>query len=628
MAGLIDSVHHIELDGVAYKLAQDAQGQHHVVSGEPLRPPNSVTIQGESQQKFQPRPDILLWRIDDWSAGEGFNKVDFGRPGRSKQLQACRVFEEPGHLIPGFYVAVGATPGPDTAVQKSLALVTGIDKLYGLDTASNAVYTWNDSTERWGSTTLSGPSVGSQNNAAGDTDAIYWIERGTTTVWKWTGSGVATSISTGLIDANTNYITQLGAYVYVYRPRSGKVWEIPKSGAAGVEIDDFGETSEIPLGLSPITTLDGRVYALVSQRNRTAIREIVPTSAAGTGYGSEIARFEGFAGDAIWSHSGTLYILGRFQETTTTRAIMYLSPGGQYGSLGEIREGQSLLQGSGGAQRMLDHFWVQRRGGTDYSNHTVFQVDATSGAIAAVAYDGIGYATGMNVMSVVAHRGNIFWSTSDTASYKLQMWADMDSYATEAWATSPAHDFDLGSVKYLGTLSLTCEPLPSDWTVYVDYKADEAAWTTGITLSAAGSSGAENTISTDSSTVEFRRLQLRVRMEYTGAAPGDYGPGPTTAPVVTGVEARAAVASKVRVFRYLLDLNDDHSSAKQSLSGASKADLFLASAAKTVVLDLKDGYTDRRAGHYDQYDVVVDSYNVVLDRPGEGLAEVTLREVV
>ncbi|NIP33302.1 MAG: hypothetical protein GWN18_00095, partial [Thermoplasmata archaeon] len=45
-------------------------------------------------------------------------------------------------------------------------------------------------------------------------------------------------------------------------------------------------------------------------------------------------------------------------------------------------------------------------------------------------------------------------------------------------------------------------------------------------------------------------------------------------------------------------------------------------------VDYQDGYTSPRSGEFDQYDVFVDQYNVVLDRPGEGIAAVTLREVI
>ena len=91
---MIDSVFHVELDGVAYKLAQGAEGAHHNLSGEPLRPPNAVTVQGENSQEFQARPDLLLWNWTDWSEGEGRRKLPFTALGRSGHRNTARDFEE------------------------------------------------------------------------------------------------------------------------------------------------------------------------------------------------------------------------------------------------------------------------------------------------------------------------------------------------------------------------------------------------------------------------------------------------------------------------------------------------------------------------------------------------------
>jgi len=66
---MIDSENHISLDGVKYRLDEAAEGEHYIRAGEPLRPPNAQVVQGETGQKFQMRPDTLLWSITDWSGG-------------------------------------------------------------------------------------------------------------------------------------------------------------------------------------------------------------------------------------------------------------------------------------------------------------------------------------------------------------------------------------------------------------------------------------------------------------------------------------------------------------------------------------------------------------------------------
>jgi hypothetical protein len=272
---------------------------------------------------------------------------------------------------------------------------------------------------------------------------------------------------------------------------------------------------------------------------------------------------------------------------------------------------------------MLDHFFVAANLSSTQLQHALFQVDATSGALACVSRDEVGDAAAEIINSLVTHEGSVFWSTDDAASAKRTMRADPTRYMSNSLAVSPEHDFDLVSEKFLSSLVLSCQPLPANWTIYVDYQVDgDGTWTNVITYTTTAGTGLTTAVTTDSATVEFKRIQLRVRFAYTG------GGVPTSAPVVLGIEARAIVATKVKVFQYLLDLSDDRSAGKQSRSGASKVDTFLATAEKTTSVALKDGFTSRKNNVFDEYDVFLDEYNVSLDYPGEGIAAVTLREVI
>ena len=133
MEGLIGN-HHIELDGIRYRLAEGAEGQHHNVRGEPLRPPNAVTVQGESSQKFQPRPEVLLWNWTDWSGGEGLRTLKFGAEfaSRAWQLNRVRVFEEPGHLIPGYHVGTTVDSGGSADFTQNVSLGQARENLYAV----------------------------------------------------------------------------------------------------------------------------------------------------------------------------------------------------------------------------------------------------------------------------------------------------------------------------------------------------------------------------------------------------------------------------------------------------------------------------------------------------------------
>ncbi|NIT78396.1 MAG: hypothetical protein GWN58_51195, partial [Anaerolineae bacterium] len=90
----------------------------------------------------------------------------------------------------------------------------------------------------------------------------------------------------------------------------------------------------------------------------TTVREITPSSAAGTGFGAEIGRIDGFVAEGFWSHQGTIYMSGRYRDPATERAVLYMQPGGAYGTLGEVRPGDNLDDTQGGGLRMLDHFFI------------------------------------------------------------------------------------------------------------------------------------------------------------------------------------------------------------------------------------------------------------------------------
>lgn len=618
--------HHIELDGIRYRLAEDAEGQHHNIRGEPLRPPNAVTVQGESTQKFQPRPEVLLWNWTDWSGGEGLRTLKFGAEfaSRSWVLDRVRVFEEPGHLIPGYHVGTTVDSGGSVDFTQNVCLGSARENLYAVSRTGGAIYQWDESLNKWGSDLGVSGVAGGMDAVVGDIDNLYAIENGAANTWYWDGGASWTALSTGTIPTGQRHLAQLGPYIYVYRPRSSTIWEISKATGAITVLDTWTESGASRTdGQQALVVLDGRLYGLVSNASETAIREFTPTTAAGEGFGAEIARFDGFKGETMWAHSGSLFILGRYQDDGSERTILYLPPGENYGTLGKLRTGNALGVVTGGSGRMLDHFFVTRQLRGADNEHALFQIDSVSGGIACLGYDEVGDVTGEDPAFVIAFKGEIFWTTKETASVHRVLRASEGRYQKDSSAISPEHDFDLVSEKFLSSLVLSCQPLPADWTVYVDYQINgSGTWVTGITYTTDNGTGTTTAITDSNSTVEFKTLQLRVRFEYTGAG------NPTSAPVVLGVEARAIVATKVKVFQYLLDLSDDHSGKSQSRAGHSKVDEFQVTAAKSTSVDLKDGYTQRGAGNYDQYDVFVDDYNIVLTRPGEGIAAVTLREVI
>jgi len=627
---LIDATHPIELDGVKYKLAATAEGDHHDVAGESLNPANAVTVQGEEGQKFQLRPDILLWSWTDWSQGEGRRKYKQGEAGRSWQLNSVRAFEEPGHLIPGYYVESTQDSSGAADFASDIVLVPAIGALYGMRKGgmSNDYYLWDETNEKWGAaTTLTGVTYGCQQNAAvGDSEYVYWMEATSGKLWKFDGTAAPTAINTA--DLTTIFgpmLAQLGPYVYVADSGvtagpNAVVWEVPKSGAAAVQIDSWTESGESLGAANGMAVVDGKVYVLTSGRNRMSIREIIPSTAAGAGYGAEIATVDGFQADSMWSHAGNLFVAGRYQTNDTHRTILYFPPGGNYGTLGSLRDGELLETMYGGGSRMIDHFFWSDSDGETGPFNALWQVDSVTGGVARLGHNEDAVSNGQ-LLSMAVFNGDIFQTNLNIQQRTSR--AMKGSYTKSSSAISSEHDFDLAGEKYLSSILLSTEAMIADWTVYVDYMLDnDGTWTTAVTQTTDGATQLKAVISTDASTVTFGSLKLRIRFVYGGAGV------PTTAPVVLGVDCRAGVTEKLNVFRYQLDLSDDHSSGGRSQSGRSKAASFLATAQKTTVLDLKDGYDDRNSGEFTQYDVTVGSYRKIMKSPSEGVGHILLKEVV
>lgn len=610
-----------EINGVKYNAAEDAEGEHYILGGEPLRPPNAVTVQGENSQKFQMRPDTLLWTLTDWSGGEGQRKFNAQLPNRHLTLDAVSVFERPGTLRPGPYVedTQDTTGSADLAVELRLVVANGI--LYGFGKVADSVYVWDSGNNKWGAaSTLTGPAAG-MSAVCSDGTYVFTVEGGVGDVWRFpAGSTTGTALVTTGIDSNSHVIVEQGNNVYVFGSTSANIYEIAKTISAASAIDSFSVRSST----AGMVSLDGKVYAMASTGTVTEIREITPSSAAGTGFGRQFAKLPGFSATDIWAHGGQLFLVGSFSDTSEA-VVLYVGTDGTYGTLGHVRYGDVVStafgsrRSAGGNVRMLDHFFVTKQRNASDTKASLWQIDAVSGGITNLAYATDTSAAAGTPRSVVCFEDDIFMATSPTAFRVLR--AKGGTFSKASSVTSPWHDFDLADEKVLAGLTLSVEALPADWDVVVAYAVDgSTSYTTAITYSTTGGKGTTVQISTDSSTKLFRTLSIKITMTYTGSGV------PTTAPVVLGVDARAMVNKPQRLWKIMVDLSDGHSQAN-SKPGSYKLAKIKIAVATGGAIDFKNGYEDRDTNKYEQVDVVVDSYVIVVTKPGEGYAALTLKEV-
>lgn len=615
---------HIELDGTKYKLAESGEGSHYDLAGEPLRPPNAVSVQGE-QGTFQVRPDLLLWRITDWSEGDGQIKYNPQEPARHFELQNVDPFTEPGKLKPGERAAsTDYTAGGVAAIRGEP--VRAMSGLWFVDFASDNVREWDDVTEDWGAAINNGvgQTAGANRGVCGDGNALYYIESGTANVWKY--DGAFSTISAGTITTSVvTQVAQLGPYVYVWRTADADCWEIAKSGASTTKIHDpGGPDSGKHLG-QHIVPGDNRLYAMHVTSGETTIYEITPTTAAGEGFAAEIKRFTSFEGESLWWQNGTLFVIGASDNERDEKTVLYFIPGQSWGTIGRIRQGHALGQSSSSPNggKLLEHGFLTKDSAatsdTETWDSTLHIVDAVSGGHAIQTSDATASYTGTPV-GPVEYRGNYFWGFEDQAYI---LWTGF-GYEKYAFATSPLHDFDLADEKVLSSIRVVTEgDVPADWEVKVYYGLDTATPDTlAVTQDSTDGSAKSVALSSAATPITFDHLSVKVVCEYTGVA------NPvTTRPVVLQVEVRAQLAKKPKRWRYLLNMQDDQSALGETLSGATKIERLEASIAKSVVT-LKDGYKNRAADVYTETDVVIDTYRFILDKPGEGRAYVELVEVL
>jgi hypothetical protein len=645
---MIDGYFHFELNGVKYRAAEDASGGHYSYQEQTFRPTNFAVVQGEAN-KFQIRPDILLWSWTDWSGGAGQLKFDQQEPNRAMVLENVDPFSKPGKLIMGSPSAQLALDNVGSTWVKRTQLVEAIGGLYGTEENNNPyIYLW-DETDRFGAAiTITGMDGGCNlGGADGDATKIYLKEDATADIFSYNGSTSEVHNSDTGETGQYCQLLELGDYIYLLNPQTTKVHEIPKTGTppvASIVILDHSNTGSelIDVGQGQFTKGDNRLYVLQVNGDISVIYEIIPSSAAATGFGTELDRFEGFRGEALWYHLGYLFLAGTFGQGAegVDRAILYIHPdGAEFGTLGYVR-GEEWL----GHTTPVGPTVPSRGGNIFYSafvippSHTntdfnsLWVIDSVTGGMAQIAtWDALnpGGDEQWIAGSVREHNGNWFIGATELATNPRVMYFDMSLYSSVVAAAganravSPSIDFGLSDQKVLNSIQLSTEPMPAsgNWTltlnVYVDGDTTPAFTDT---YSTASGTGTTFLVSTDTTTVEFRSLVLEITSSNSGAAEADV-------PIITGVDVRATVSKRQPVWQILLDCADEHAEAQgRNLRGSDLITNVL-SIGEDVV-DFKDGYKNKLPNTFSQHDVNVDVLAVSLERPGEGVIQVALREVV
>ncbi len=618
----------ITLNGQDYHLDESGEGQHYARSHQPLRPPNAQLVQGEAG-KFQLRPDLLQWSWTDWSSGENQIKIDPSDGGRAYILQNVNPFRRRGELALGYLavLAQDSTGSSDFAVPGTLVKAYG--SLFMVGSAVDDVFEWDGTKFGAAEDNTSATAASDPNSAIGDQEYLFVHETGTTKIHRRTSGGTWSNHNDQCGLTGEIMMVELGSYVYIWEPLSGKVYEISKATAntatAETEIHNVPINSAINADQFLMVAGDNRIYLAVSINGETYIHEIIPSSAAGTGFGTELSKVPGVTAEAVFYAGGTLFFVGYDLLPDDTvgadRQIFYVDPEGTYGTLGSLRgytetNGPSTLYPVPAGGRLalsalaLPGTW-EDESPTDV-RMSLFEIDQVSGGMAMTGSDGGHLGANEQATSLVYFDGKYFASLATKCIYWQH---DTTEDGEFGWAVSPANDYGLAGEKILEKIELICSPLPAASNLQVGYSLDGGAWTDATIVTTTNAVGGALQISTDSATKTFRSLQVRVKITPWG----------TAAPVVKSVDVYARVNRRLRVWDLILDLADD---TRGGHGGAKLLTKLAAIGENTVV-----AFVDRYLSHNDtdggtSLDVIVDSLAFTLDRPGEGQAHVRLVEVL
>lgn len=647
---MIDGYYHISLNGVKYRLSESAEGAHYRVSEEPLRPPNASVIQGDSST-FQLRPDLVTWRMTDFSGGMGQLRFDPATPNRWYQLVGFRVFEQPGEALPAYslrslldetdvdYLLSPVMFGYFAGAPGTYLAIDGDDLdlyVYG----SSLTTSLNGNQPQAGPTAITGLDDASQIAAVTvDDSALYFTQAGNNTLYSMETPPAAVVIETGaFLPVGATSLVALGPYVYLIQNLEGIVWETAKTGTGDPE-----NILEIALSGNPtycLTTLDGKVYCMATSVKGTTIYEIVPTSAAGPGYGRELSVLKGVLGTSIWGYGGLVYV-------STEDGIFYVDPQGAYGTLGRIPGPQEVendvlaligtLTGKTvlGNGTTLSHFLVGEHfdglnGGAFFEEGVgIVEIDAVSGgfAISSWAQETVWPADDQAPKLI-----DVFPTSTSSIAAVVRHDPSQDegvlvTYTGQAvevaWAVSPWHDFGVATEKILSAIRIDYSAFNAfdDETIIaidIETSQDATAWTEDVVVITPSTQETYFVISTAAEPITFTHLRFRIRVEY------DQDLTAVQLPRIRSVELQAQVPQTVRTWDLLVDLADDEG--HENVSGTAKTANLLA-AVDTPVNEFIDGYRSRQAGDTVTANVVVDSLQINLEKPGEGFGHVVLREV-
>lgn len=626
---MIDGYFHVKLGSYKYRLATNSDDQHYSARLVPLNISNAQVVQS-SDPKYDLRPDTAVWEMTDWSGGEGTKKFDNETGNEYDLSYNIDALHTPGSIrLANAVEAAG--------INRTGTLVKASDKLFHFSSSDDTIgtYSGNLANTTWDEQDAGTISDSDYFGVRGDGDGkhIYMPIGSLNDIYRYEPHATYTNDMADTdkwVDADSQAVfdrplVKIGNKIFVVHLDGTKISVVEYSTTATPTVSpteifvayegnlDAGSNQGI------VCRGDNELFVCVrTKAGESILYRITPASALGEAFGTEVGRFPGFSVDCIWYASGVLLLAGTSTTTGVDKRTIYYVKGTELGSFGLIRQDATFTDAklitSTDASRMDRTFFLAPTGSA--SNYwTLFTIDLLTGAI----FGGPEFSAVRDPNSVVDFLGRTFVS-ENKGSASTQTYRTASTYATSGELITAVHDFDIGEEKTLMSIRLSTEPLPANTAVQVYYQDDQdGTWTSAGTYDTDSGTGTTFKISTDSSSVKFKNLQLKIKLTTSDA---------TTTPVVRSVQVRCTPTEYVREWDMLLDISDEDAQAQgRAFTGAQLIDYIKAEATNENIIQFNNGYETPSAGSYDEHDVMIREYNINLTSAGQGVANIKVREV-
>lgn len=527
---------HVIIDSIPYELDEGNAQDHYRRWSEPLRPANAQVVQGGDQQRFQLRPDILQFRLEDFSGGAGQYSWSPQERNRLWEIYGCDAFSNPGQIGPGMRFAPQVDDAGTPARLGTGRVVPASNDVYYV-TEAGPIYKYDQSNWQWDDTGVDWTAQITVNGTYSDvvlcggvndlSDYIYFgynnasdesvIERLDAGAGTWVTITDATDFAGGFRWRSSDFMLCLGDELIFSNGRGRKIYQISDSAGSTPDLL-YTQGRTRPLSgyqlVSPrgATTANGRVYFYNQTQTSTLVHEIIPKNAAYIGSGKVLVELTGIAPLAMWAHLSHLYVVGvenNRRSGDDRRAfngiLMYYMDlvNGTFGTTGQADFGYRADQQARASEAVSGLFtsmWVQSEprdlvgsATTAEGGVSVWEVNQLTGGFQSLAYmKGMNVALGEGAETVAAVESpvrfgdllmfNIENMGASNAGLLMGL-VPVDAYGgagngttltSEHWFITPWIDFGITDDKALASLSTTWDDtISSNWQVQIEAQLDD-----------------------------------------------------------------------------------------------------------------------------------------------------------